>query len=180
MVEKKLDYEFVLEDGWADDTQIARYNPLGKIPCLIMDDNGSLFDSRVIVEYLDTLSPVGRLIPQQGRDRTATTCWEAIADGVLDAAAAIHIERNKRPPELRSEPWVARQHGKIQKALEFMDKGLDDLPFCMGVNFSLADIAVGCALSYIDRSEEHTSELQSLMRISYAVFCLKKKNITTN
>src|SRR3546814_853394 len=115
-----------------------------------MDDNGSLFDSRVIVEYLDTLSPVGRLIPQQGRDRTATKCWEAIADGVLDAAAAIHIERNKRPPELRSEPWVARQHGKIQKALEFMDKGLDDLPFCMGVNFSLADIAVGCALSYID------------------------------
>src|SRR3546814_6042257 len=71
MVEKKLDYEFVLEDVWADDTQIARYNPLGKIPCLIMDDNGSLFDSRVIVEYLDTLSPVGRLIPQQGRDRTA-------------------------------------------------------------------------------------------------------------
>lgn len=150
MAEKKLDYEFVLEDVWADDTQISQYNPLGKIPCLIMDDNGSLFDSRVIVEYLDTLSPVGRLIPQQGRDRTATKCWEAIADGVLDAAAAIHIERTKRSAELRSEPWITRQQGKIKGALEFMDKGLDDLPFCMGVNFSLADIAVGCALSYLD------------------------------
>jgi glutathione S-transferase len=69
MAEKKLDYEFVLENVWAEDTQIQAHNPLGKVPCLLMDDNGSLFDSRVIVEYLDTLSPVGRLIPQQGRDR---------------------------------------------------------------------------------------------------------------
>src|SRR3546814_428619 len=112
------------------------------VPCLLLDDNGSLFDSRVFVEYLDTLSPVGRLIPQQGRDRAATKCWEAIADGVLDAAVAINIENTKRPAELRSQQWVDRQLGKISVAL---------------------------------RSEEHTSELQSLMRISYAVFCLKKK-----
>jgi len=150
MVEKKLDYEFVLEDVWADNTQISSFNPLGKIPCLLMDDNGSLFDSRVIVEYLDTLSPVGRLIPQQGRERAAAKCWEAIADGVLDAAAAIHVERTKRPAELCSQPWIKRQQGKIVTALEFMDKGLDVHPFCLGINFSLADIAVGCALSYID------------------------------
>lgn len=150
MAEKKLDYEFVLENVWADDTQISQYNPLGKIPCLIMDDNGSLFDSRVIVEYLDTLSPVGRLIPPQGRERAAVKCWEAIGDGVLEAAAAIHIERTKRAPELISEAWIARQHNKITAALEFMDKGLDEHPFCMGVNFSLADVAVGCALGYLD------------------------------
>src|SRR3546814_656667 len=142
MAEKKLEYEFVLENVWAENTQIQAHNPLGKVPCLLMDDNGSLFDSRVIVEYLDTLSPVGRLIPQQGRDRAATKCWEAIADGVLDAAVAINIENTKRPAELRSQQWVDRQLGKISVAL---------------------------------RSEEHTSELQSLMRISYAVFCLKKK-----
>ncbi|HUH60775.1 MAG TPA: glutathione S-transferase N-terminal domain-containing protein [Candidimonas sp.] len=149
MAEKKLDYELVLEDVWAEDTQIQTHNPLGKVPCLIMDDNGSLFDSRVIVEYLDTLSPVGRLLPSQGRDRAATKCWEAIADGVLDAAVAIIIE-NRRPPELRSPAWIERQHKKIAAALQSMDKSLDDQPFCMGVNLSLADVAVGCALGYLD------------------------------
>jgi len=150
MAEKKLDYEFVLENVWAENTQIQAHNPLGKVPCLLMDDNGSLFDSRVIVEYLDTLSPVGRLIPQQGRDRAATKCWEAIADGVLDAALAIYIETHRRPAELRSQQWIDRQYGKINVALDSMDKSLDDQPFCMGVNFSLADVAVGCALGYLD------------------------------
>jgi glutathione S-transferase len=155
MAEKKLDYELILENVWAENTQIQAHNPLGKVPCLIMDDGGSLFDSRVIVEYLDTLSPVGRLIPQQGRDRAATKCWEAIADGVLDAAVAINIEVNRRPPELRSEPWIERQYGKIAAALAYMDNGLGEEPFCMGVNLSLADIAVGCALGYLDLRCSH-------------------------
>ncbi|MBV6307201.1 glutathione S-transferase N-terminal domain-containing protein [Candidimonas humi] len=150
MAEKKLDYEFVLENVWAEETTIQESNPLGKVPCLLMDDGGSLFDSRVIVEYLDTLSPVGRLIPQPGRDRTATKCWEAIADGVLDAATAINMENRQRPAELRSEAWIERQHKKIAAALGFMDQGLNTQPFCMGINFSLADIAVGCALGYLD------------------------------
>ncbi|NYT66730.1 glutathione S-transferase N-terminal domain-containing protein [Alcaligenaceae bacterium] len=150
MAEKKLDYELVLEDVWADDSVIQQHNPLGKVPCLIMDDHGSLFDSRVIVEYLDTLSPVGRLLPQQGRDRAATKCWEAIADGLLDAAVTINIENNRKAIEFRSQAWVDRQHGKISAALEHMEKTLGDQPFCMGVNFSLADIAVGCALGYLD------------------------------
>ncbi len=150
MAEKKLDYEFVLENVWAEDTQIQSHNPLGKVPCLLMDDNGSLFDSRVIVEYLDTLSPVGRLIPQPGRDRAAVKCWEAIADGVLDASVAINIEINRREAHLRSEPWIARQRGKIAAALGSMDASLGDQSFCMGVNFSLADVAVGCALGYLD------------------------------
>lgn len=150
MAEKKLEYELVLDDVWAENTQIQEYNPLGKVPCLIMDDHGRLFDSRVIVEYLDTLSPVGRLIPQHGRERAATKCWEAIADGILDAAVNIRIESAQRPPELRSESWVQRQHNKIIAALSSMNTTLGDEPFCMGVNLSLADLAVGCALSYLD------------------------------
>ncbi len=156
MAEKKLDYEFALENVWSEDSQIQASNPLGKVPCLVMDDGGCLFDSRVIVEYLDTLSPVGRLIPQGNRDRTATKCWEAIADGVLDAAVAINIENTQRPPELRSQHWIDRQLKKISAALDFMDKGLDTEAhadphaFCLGVNFSLADVAVGCALGYLD------------------------------
>src|SRR5690606_39328823 len=89
MAEKKLEYEFVVEDVCAQDTSIQNHNPLGKLPCLLMDDNGSLFGSRVIVEYRDTLLPVGRLIPHPRRDRAATNCWEAIPDYVLDAAVAI-------------------------------------------------------------------------------------------
>ncbi len=149
MAEKKLDYELILEDVWADDSDIMKYNPLGKIPCLIMDDQGSLFDSRVIVEYLDTLSPVGRLIPQAGRDRAAVKCWEAIADGLLDAAVAIVVE-NRRPEALRHQPWIDRQHGKIAAALQSMNSSLGEQAFCMGTTFSLADVAVGCALGYLD------------------------------
>ncbi|MGE4369312.1 MAG: glutathione S-transferase N-terminal domain-containing protein [Burkholderiaceae bacterium] len=150
MAEKKLDYEFLLEDVWAKDSAIQKHNPLGKVPCLLMDDNASLFDSRVIVEYLDTLSPVGRLIPQSGRERAAVKCWEAIADGVLDASVAIVIENHRRDPKYRSPEWIERQHGKIVCALESMEKSLGDQAFCMGVNFSLADVAVGCALGFLD------------------------------
>jgi len=150
MNEKKLDYRFELENVWSADTQIQAYNPLGKVPCLVMEDNGALFDSRVIVEYLDTLSPVSRLIPPSGRDRAAVKCWEAIADGVLDACLAIHFEHTKRTEAQRSPEWIARQDGKIAAALDAMNKSLADQPFCMGVNYSLADIAVGCALGYLD------------------------------
>lgn len=149
MAEKKLDYRLELENVWSADTQIQTYNPLGKVPCLVMEDGGALFDSRVIVEYVDTLSPVARLIPQPGRDRAAVKCWEAIGDGVLDACVTI-VKENQRPEAQRSADWIERQYGKISAGLDAMDKSLGDNPHCMGVNYSLADIAVGCALGYLD------------------------------
>lgn len=91
MSEKRLDYEFVLEDVWSPDTAIGLSNPLGKVPCLVMEDGGAMFDSRVIVEYLDTMSPVGKLIPAAGRERASVKCWEALADGVLDAAVLVRL-----------------------------------------------------------------------------------------
>ncbi len=150
MAEKKLEHELVLDDVWGEDSIVKKYNPLGKVPCLVMDDHGYLFDSRVIVEYLDTLSPVGRLIPQHGRERAATKCWEAIADGILDAAVTIRTETTQRPSDRRHEPWVQRQQDKITAALASMDTTLGEQPFCIGINLSLADIAVGCALAYLD------------------------------
>lgn len=149
MAEKKLDYQLELENVWSPDTQIQQYNPLGKVPCLVMEDGGALFDSRVIVEYLDTLSPVARLIPQTGRDRAAVKCWEAIADGVLDACVTI-VKEKQRPEGQRSDDWITRQYGKISAALTAMDSSLGDNVHCMGVNYTLADIAVGCALGYLD------------------------------
>ncbi len=152
MAEKKLDYNFVLEDVWSDQTRIAEANPLGKIPCLIMEGGEALFDSRVIVEYLDTLSPVGKLIPGVGRERAEVKTWEALADGVMDAALLARMEAvwDKRTEAQRSQAWIDRQLGKIKASLEAMSKGLGDKPFCTGIHMSLADIAVGCALGYLD------------------------------
>lgn len=149
MAEKKLDYQMQVENVWAEDTTIQDFNPLGKVPCLIMDDDGSLFDSRVIVEYLDTLSPVSRLIPSTGREKAAVKCWEALGDGLLDAAVTI-VKENQRPESQRSPEWIERQYNKIHAALKAMDESLGDQTFCMGVNYSLADVAVGCALGYLD------------------------------
>ena len=91
MAEKRLDYQFVLEDVWADSTGIGSSNPLGKVPCLVMEGAEAVFDSRVIVEYLDTLSPVGKLIPPSGRERAEVKTWEALADGVMDAGMAARM-----------------------------------------------------------------------------------------
>lgn len=152
MAEKKLDYEFVLEDVWAADTPIAQSNPLGKVPCLVMEGGEALFDSRVIVEYLDTLSPVGKLIPVVGRERAEVKTWEALADGVMDAAILARMEAHwpGRAQGERSKAWIDRQLGKVNASVKAMSQGLGDKPYCAGIYLSLADIAVGCALDYLD------------------------------
>jgi len=152
MAEKKLDYQFVPEDVWAADTVISESNPLGKVPCLVMEGGEALFDSRVIVEYLDTLSPVGKLIPPVGRERAEVKTWEALADGVLDALILARLEATwaGRTKAQRSQAWIDRQLGKVHKSLAAMGYGLAEKPFCIGVHMSLADIAVGCALGYLD------------------------------
>ncbi len=152
MAEKKLDYSFVTENVWAADTTIAHANPLGKVPCLILDAGEALFDSRVIVEYLDILSPVGRLIPASGRERAEVKTWEALADGLLDASILARLEAtwDGRTPEQRSQAWMDRQMGKVDASLKAMSSGLADRSFCTGIHLSLADIAVGSALGYLD------------------------------
>ena len=151
MAEKKLDFELVVVDVWGK-SALSETNPLGKVPCLLMEGGESLFDSRVIVEYLDTLSPVGKLIPPVGRARAEVKTWEALADGLLDAALAARMEASwsERTLEQRSQAWIDRQMEKIHSALRAMSKGLSDKPFCSGIYLSLADICVGCALGYLD------------------------------
>lgn len=149
MAEKKLDYEFIQENVWHPDTAIQQSNPLGKVPCLLMEDSGSMFDSRVIVEYLDTLTPVGKLIPVQGRERASVKSWEALCDGVLDAAILVRLERTLRPKEQQSQAWVDRQMGKVNAGLNAMSIGFGDTPFCAGNSYTLADVAVGCTLGWL-------------------------------
>ena len=151
MAEKRLDYQFVQENVWADDSTIGESNPLGKVPCLIMEGSEAMFDSRVIVEYLDTLSPVGKLIPTQGRERAEVKTWEALADGVVDAGILWRLEATwpKRAEGERSQAWMERQRSKVLAGVDAMAKGLGDKPFCSGIHLSLSDISVGCALGWL-------------------------------
>ena len=157
MAEKKLDYQLVMEDVWAENSTITASNPLGKVPCLLMEGGEAVFDSRVIVEYLDTLSPVGKLIPSQGRERAEVKTWEALGDGLIDAAILARLETSwaGRTDEQRSAAWTNRQMSKITAALQAMSTGLGDKPFCSGIHLSLSDIAVGCALAYLDLRFAH-------------------------
>ena len=152
MAEKKLDFEFVTEDVWAADTNISASNPLGKVPCLVMEAGEAIFDSRVIVEYVDTLSPVGKLIPDRGRERAEVKTWEALSDGLLDAAILARLEATwpGRKESERSQAWIDRQLKKIDDSLIAMDRALAERSNCVGIQISLADIAVGVAVGYLD------------------------------
>jgi len=149
MAEKKIDYELVLEDVWSETSTIQQSNPLGKVPCLMMDDGGAMFDSRVISEYLDVLTPVGKLMPGGGRERAEVKCWEALADGLLDAAILVRLEK-KRPARQQSPEWIKRQWSKVEAGLKAMAVGLGEKSYCVGNHYSLADVAVGCALGWLD------------------------------
>jgi len=148
-LEKKVDLDLELENVWAADTKIALNNPLGKVPCLLLDDGEVIYDSSVIAEYADTLSPVGKLIPTGSRERATVKTWETLADGVQDAGILARLEATLRPPEQQSPTWIERQMGKMNASLAQMSRQLGENAWCHSNQMTLADIAVGCALGYL-------------------------------
>ena len=148
LAEKKIEAEFEIESPWSTDSNIPNINPLGKIPVLMLDDESPLFDSRVIVEYLDNMTPNNKLFPAPNRERTEVKRWEAIADGICDAASTAVLEA-KRPKKEQSPGWITRQNEKVLRSLEYLSEQLGDKSFCTGMHFSMADIAVGTALGYL-------------------------------
>jgi glutathione S-transferase len=148
-LEKKVDISLELDNVWDANTKIAQNNPLGKVPCLVLDDGGAIYDSRVIAEYGDTLSPVGQLIPASGRERAAVKTWESLADGITDAGILARLEATWRPSEQQSPAWIERQMGKIDAALRQISNELGENAWCHGNQLTLADIAVGCALGWL-------------------------------
>ncbi len=149
LAEKKMDYEFVTDSPWLPESGVPNHNPLGKIPVLLLDDDTPLFDSRVIVEYIDSVTPNNKLFPSPNRERIEVKRWEALADGICDAAATAFLEA-KRPKKEQSAAWIARQLEKVTRSLEFMSSQLGDKSFCTGTHFSAADIAIGAALGYLE------------------------------
>jgi len=149
LAEKKIDYEFEIDNPWNPEAVTPRFNPLGKVPVLVLDDGATLFDSRVIVAFLGNATPIARLLPAENRERIEVRRWEALADGVLDAGVAARLE-DRREAKLRSVPWIERQMSKVRAGLAAMDSDLSERSWCVGNGLTLADIAVGVCLGWFE------------------------------
>jgi len=149
LAEKKIECDLELVDVAPIDNAVNAHNPLGKIPTLILDDGTPLYDSRVIVEFLDSASPISRLIPDDKRDRVAVRRWEALADGVLDAGILVRLEIQRDKKE-RSKAFTDKQIARMHRGVEQLAKDLGDKSFCHAERYSLADIALGCCTGWLD------------------------------
>ena len=158
--ENQIPFEMIVEVPWNEDTMITTINPMGKVPVWMLPNGKALFDSRVIVEYLDSVSTIGQLVPLEIFGRIEVKRWEALAEGVMDAALVIFAERKKRPVELQYPDWVARQFGKIHRGLKTLSNELGEREFFHGDKLTIADISVVCALGYIGLRFENDFEWQ--------------------
>jgi len=138
LAEKKIDFDLELVDVAPAENPVNAHNPLGKIPTLVLDDGTALYDSRVIVEFLDHVSPLNRLIPADFRERVQVRRWEALADGVLDAGILV-----------RNGFQVEKQLARIRRALARLAAELEGRAWCHGERYSLADVAVGCCVGWL-------------------------------
>ena len=151
--EKDLVCEFVVADAWTANSPVPALNPLGKVPVLVRDDQTAVFDSPVIVEYLDALKPPAWL-PATGEARWEMLRWQALADGLLDAVV-IRLLESRRPAAQQSADNIRRQQEKITRAIEFTAQHLPKGPWLMSDRFTLADLFMGVALEYTDFRYPH-------------------------
>jgi glutathione S-transferase len=129
------------------DRSIVARNPSGKVPTLLLDDGTALYDSRVIVEYLDSLPGGPNLIPAAGRERWEALVLQSLADEMTDAAILVRYETFVRPEDLRWESWINGQMDKFTTTCdELENRWMDKLagPLTIGT------VAVACALGYLD------------------------------
>lgn len=147
LAEKKIECEMEIVDVAPVDNPVNPHNPLGKIPTLLLDDGSALYDSRVIVEFLDSVSPISRLIPEATRDRVAVRRWEALADGVLDAGLLWRYESIRDKNE-QSKGWQDKQLARMKRGMEQIAKEIG-ATYCHAERYSLADIAVACMMGWL-------------------------------
>src|SRR5258705_1426149 len=151
LAEKRVNYEYVIGRPSSPDSRVHEFNPLGKIPVLVRDDVSTIYDSVVIVEYLEGLVAEPRLIPAAFEDRIQVKRWEALGDGIADATVAVSHDLREPEPQRKPAAWYVKQRLKIQRGLATMERDLGDNEFCYDGKFSLADIAAGFALGYLDQ-----------------------------
>lgn len=148
LAEKNIPFELITEVPWNSDTQTPRWNPLEKLPVLLLPDGGSVFESRYINEWIEIKHPTPPLMPADADGMLAVKRFEVIADGACDALVLMFWE-NAREPAARSEPWFARQQRKVDGALRELDRTVGDSVYAWGDRFTMADIACGALLGFL-------------------------------
>lgn len=146
--EKHIDVQLQEVVLSSPDCPVKNYNPLGKVPVLVLAGGDALYDSRVIAEYLDNRTPLAHLIPKDNSTKSAVRRWEALADGVCDAAVAVMLEQRK-PDTMQDATFISKQMDKVIRGLTVLNNDLGQNKWCVDDSFSLADIAVGCTLGYL-------------------------------
>lgn len=145
--EKGIPYDYVPARPSAPGSPVPDHNPLAKIPVLIDAAGRAIYDSPVIVDYLDALVPEPRLIPAALEARVEVKRWEALGDGITDAVVLVSHDYD----QVQSADWHRKQRLKIERGLAAMERDLGSGEWCHGGGYSLADIAAGYALGYLDR-----------------------------
>ena len=149
LIEKGIEFETIVENPWLPDTRISGVNPLGKIPALVLDDGSVIHDSKVIVEYLETLNVPPALIPSSPSLRITHKQIEVIADGISDAVVLIRLE-GTRPAAKQSADWVGRQRKKIEAGVAELSRLLGEREWFTEAGFGLGDVTTGCTLGFLD------------------------------
>lgn len=147
--------DFVPVDAWQPDAALLARAPLGKVPVLVRDDGSTLFDSLLVLEYLDHLLPEAkRLLPTQGEARWEVLRWHALAHGLIDATVARLLDL-RRPEPRRSAEVRAREEVRIARTLDSLEKSIAGQQWACLDRLTLADVVLGVALQYIDFRYAH-------------------------
>ena len=149
LLEKKIDFEEIVDVPWNQNTLTKGINPLGKIPVLIQDNHEPLFDSKLIVQYLDCYKPHPLMYPENPEENISARLIETVADGVCDAIVLVFLE-NARKEMLRSKDWIKRQERKIFEGVKYLSYHLKGKNYFVGSSFNIADICGYSCLEYID------------------------------
>lgn len=145
LAEKALPHEFVEDNVWSPESKVPQFNPLVKVPALVLDDGEAIYDSVVIAEYLDTL-PGARFLPADARARALVRRDEALGDGISDAGILMRLERQR--DAARQDPaWIARQQAKVEAGIKAVSHAVASRK---PASMTLGDIACACALLWVD------------------------------
>jgi len=150
MLEKSIAHTYLVDAPREPGSQVARANPLGRIPALILDDDTCVYDSPVIAEYLDSLNDAPILIPRgDALARMRVKRWEALADGVMDSAVAVRSE-TLRPADKQDAAAIARHNDAVTRALDDAASQLGARQWCEGDVITLGDLALASAMIYLE------------------------------
>lgn len=151
--EKKLKCDFVPEDPWPDDSKIPTRNPLGKVPALEIEPNNYLFESPLVVHYLDHVDGKS-LTPKDPAGYWQAQWWQALAQGILDAAVARVLE-TRRPPDKQMPEKMAREEARIHRAVRVGETRFRGGTHLVGNTLTIADLMLAVALQYVDFRYPH-------------------------